>query len=183
MFEELGFTTPEWGYGEANEVNVDNPGVAKTRTETENGKHDIEFVEDELSYEGERLVQEYVDHNRALKVYNVADQTLSVELHDGVNEGFVDPRYASAEEISPEDVEVPYENHDNVAEVAQALRDETGLEMFELDFIKSDSERFEESNDEMYALDINAVPYLADTEEGMEMYEQILKDKAYDGLI
>lgn len=182
LFEELGLTTPEWDYGKADEVDVANPGVAKTRTETENGKHDIEFVEDEIAYEGERLVQEYIDHNRALKVYNVANQTLSVELHDNVNDGFVDPRDAAAEEVSSEEVKVPYENYDNISDVAQALRDETGLEMFELDFIKSEPDSFEESNDEMYALDINAVPYLADTEEGMDMYEEILKDKAYGSL-
>lgn len=162
MLEDLGIPVPEWDVGSHDEVHIDPPAVVKTRRETEDGKHDIDYLwDDSDTYDGRMLVQEFIDHDEVLKLYNVGEEVRTVRLDDDRDDNHVDPRHAAAEEI---------ETPDYVEQYAQQIRDETGLELFEADVLEEGRE----------VLDVNSVPFLADTEDGMELYEEAIREAAYN---
>lgn len=161
MMEDLGISVPEWDLGRSENVDISYPAVAKTPRETEEGKHDIDFLsEDEPGFEGRKLVQEYIDHDEVLKIYNVGEEVRAVRLRDDQDYEHIDPRQAAAEEINPPEY---------VEQYAEDIREATGLELFEADIIE----------DGRVMLDVNSVPFLADTEDGMSLYEQLINEKAF----
>lgn len=160
MLEDLGIPVPEWDVGKHDNIQMEPPAVVKTRRETEEGKHDIGSLSQEDPYEGRKLVQDFIAHDEALKLYNVGDEVRTVRLEDDRHDDFVDPRHSEAEEI-----ETPH----YMQQYAEQIRDETGLEIFEVDVLEEGRE----------VLDVNSVPFLADTEDGMDLYEEAIRDAAY----
>ena len=157
MLEDLNIPVPRWDVGSHDEVHIEPPAVLKTRRETEEGKHNIKYLLDENdSYDGRMLVQEFIDHDEVLKLYNVGNEVRTVRLDDDRDENHVDPRHAAAEEI---------ETPEYVENYAQQIRNETGLELFEVDVIEGGKE----------VLDVNSVPFLADTADGMGLYEKAIR--------
>lgn len=161
MLADLDIPVPEWDVGTHNEIHVDPPAVAKTRRETEEGKHDIQYLWDQDdTYDGRMLVQKFIDHDEVLKLYNVGEEVRTVRLDDERDDSHVDPRHATATEIDTPDYAQSY---------VEDIRDETGLELFEVDVLEDGRE----------VLDVNSVPFLADTEDGMNLYEEAIRDAAY----
>ncbi len=160
MLEDLGIPVPDWDVGTYENIHMEPPAVVKTRRETEDGKHDIGNLSHDEPYEGRKLVQDFIPHDEALKLYNVGDEVRTVRLEDDRHDDFVDPRHAEAEEI-----ETPH----YMQQYADQIRDETGLEIFEVDVLKDGRE----------VLDANSVPFLADTEDGMDLYEDAIRDATY----
>ena len=161
MLDNLGIPIPDWDVGKSENIQVELPAVVKTRRETEEGKHEIKRLEtDEDSYEGRKLVQELIPHDKTLKLYNVRDQVRTVRLEDDRHEDFVDPRHSTAEEI---------ETPAYIQNYADKIRDETGLDLFEVDILPGGE-----------AIDVNSVPFLADTEDGMDLYESAIRDQLYE---
>lgn len=153
LLDAGGITVPRYRYTEADGIEFDTPVIGKPRYELGPSRHDFETSSGgSLDFEGERLIQEYVPHTRAIKLYRLGSETRAVEGTEASRQ----PTRAC-------------EPTGRLLAVADRVQRVTGAELFEVDVI---------DGEELYVVDVNAAVSMRGVPDGCDVYEALLRRKA-----
>lgn len=149
--KEAGFHVPPFQFGLAGSITLQPPLLVKPRDELDSSGHDFEIVyTDDLEYEGERFVQEYVVPRKSYKIHRVGDVTRAVRL--------------LGHEHAPREALVPRKFVSLADQVAGLF----GLSLFELDVVIHKA---------LYVVDVNPVVSLEAVEDAVEIYERLIQSR------
>jgi hypothetical protein len=147
LLEDNEFPVPAYEYGTADQISLGPPVVVKPRWEWSQDAHDFETISARpVEFDGRKLVERYVPHDRVLKAYGIGDRVRFVEGPDR-------PR----ETVPPSSVR-------NLFARVQSVLD---LTVFEVDIAIT--------GDDCCVFDVNPVVSLAGVEGGARMYEAELR--------
>ncbi|MDS0296232.1 hypothetical protein [Halogeometricum luteum] len=146
---DAGLPFVDFEYGTAAEITLDPPVLVKARHELDDDGHDFHRVfTGPIEFDGERMVERYVVPARSFKVFNVGENVRATER--------------VSEDSEWEQVDVAGRFAELAADVA-ALFD---LRLFELDILVHKN---------YYIIDINPVVSLDGVEDGVDVYEELLR--------
>lgn len=149
---------PEFRYGKPEDVSLEPPVVVKTREEVDENSHLQETVKDgvELSYDGEKIVQRYVDFDREYKGYMAGDEFRALEVHH---------------ELGGErtGVDAGARHHDTVEQVTRTVRDTLNMEMFGADVLMDGGHPC--------LIDVNEVASFTGVSDGADICESLISSK------
>lgn len=159
QLEKGGVPVPEWEFGTEGEVDIEPPAIVKDPSERFDTGYDHQiFLDEEISYDGEKLVQRYHD-GITVKGYRVPHRRerpgVYAELLDGHrNEG--------GEEVSPSP---------RLEGIVEDVHEATGLGMFEVDVILT-------GEDEYLVCDVNPFVSLRPVADASRLYADAVADSA-----
>jgi glutathione synthase/RimK-type ligase-like ATP-grasp enzyme len=146
---EHGIPFNRFEYGRADEITLEPPVIVKPRHELHDGGHEFQVVfAGDLSFDGERMVEQYITPSRAYKVFKVGDHVRVTERR--TLEG-------SFEEVPAS------KRFGELAETVATLFD---ISLFELDV---------QVHKSYYVIDVNAVVSLEGVRDGVDIYEDLLR--------
>jgi glutathione synthase/RimK-type ligase-like ATP-grasp enzyme len=145
--ESAGVPLPAYQYGRADAIDLEPPVVVKPRFEFGEGAHDFSFVTDgPIAFDGPRLVERYLDYDRAYKLYVLGERCRAVEVTDEWMERPPPPA---------------------VTEILASVRSRFDLSVFEIDVIRTDGE--------LSVLDVNPAVSLRGLDDGASLYNELLR--------
>jgi len=162
--EEMDLDVPDFAYADVDEIaqdiddirGDDGKYVVKPRFEHTDNGHDVYVVDGEPDFEGERVVQRFVDSDRILKIYGVGEAVRAVELSEES-----DRMGSGGEEILP--------GYDLVS-MADEISETMGLDVFEVDVLERDGEQ--------YVVDVNASVSLCGVDDAVDIYDGLMRERA-----
>lgn len=139
----------EFEYGTADEITLTPPVLIKPRHELGSNGHDFRLVfSGEVAFDDERMVERYIVPSRSFKVFQVGDYIRATERR--------------AEGDPFKEVEMSKHFVDFTNEVASLF----DLALFEMDLLVHKS---------YYMIDINPVVSFEGADDGIKLYEQLLR--------
>jgi glutathione synthase/RimK-type ligase-like ATP-grasp enzyme len=156
ILESTGIPVPRWDYGSAESVEVSMPVIVKGRYEDCGSGHDHQIVEDELFYEGERLVQSFHE-GETVKGYRIPHQRDRPQVFA---EYMGQHRKKGGEEVLPSP---------RIEELVEGVYDAMDLELFEVDVVISE--------DEYFVVDVNPFVSLRGVADGSKLYSDAVYDR------
>lgn len=157
--QNYGIPVPEWDFGRDYEICLDTPVIAKSPHEGYSSGHSHQlFFDEEVSYDGDRLVQEFLE-GPTLKGYRMPHLEDRPKVFAEI---MGERRNKEGQEVLPSS---------EMTEIVEEVHGATDLEMFEVDMILSD---------EGYnVVDVNPFVSLRGIEDGSRLYLDSLVGQAY----
>lgn len=154
VLRDAGLPVPATRYGPADEIDLETPVVLKPRYELGPARHETSVVsEGELQFSGRTLVQAYVPHDRACKLYRIGSETRAVEGAEATRQPTRECDVTS-----------------KMAAIADRIAELTSMELFEVDIVVGD---------DLYVVDVNAAVSARGIEDGVSIYERLLRTKVH----
>lgn len=162
ILEAYGVPVPEWEYGHDDEITLESPVIAKSRFESLGGGHDHRTFSDgeEISYDGEKLVQEYHDGD-TLKGYRIPHEQDRPQIFAEMMNGH---RKKGGEEVTPSR---------GIRGIVDRVHEAMDLEMFEVDVVLTDQN--------YHVVDVNPFVGLRGVNSASQLYSDVLVDQASMG--
>lgn len=143
-----GVRAPEFQYGRAPEITLEPPVIVKPRWELQEGGHEFAIVRSgALSFDGERLVEEFVAPRRSYKIHRVGEAVRAIKEAETTRE---------------------VETTARIRGLTERIVELFGLSLFEMDVVVHKN---------WYVIDVNPVVSLHGVEDGAAIYERLIRSR------
>lgn len=154
------FLVPETEFGRYEDITLKPPYVVQDRREGEG--HEIEVHYDDVPFEGERVVQDFIDYDNFIKLYNLGDEVRTVGYEQ--EDSKVDRSYRDGVEIEPDS---------RIENVSQKIKYSIGLDLFEADVLEKDGD--------LYVVDVNSMAGMHKVSDAVKVYNDLILSKYEEG--
>lgn len=155
-----GFLVPETEYGRYEDIKMDPPYVVQHRKEGEG--HDIELHYEKKPFEGEKVVQKFIDYDSFVKLYNLGDAVRTVEYKQ--DDPKIDRAYREGIEIEPDNY---------LKDISEKIKYSVGLKLFEADLLEKDGN--------LYVVDVNSMAGMHKVKDAVKVYNDLILEEYEKG--